>query len=334
VSAPTITAAGATYNDTTSAIQALDKSAVQYDKTAGGAVDTSNASLLGVGGTTLHNVKDGTALTDAANVGQVKTAQTDAITTANTYTDNTAANTLTSANTYTDGKIAVAGAITDALGNNTAGAIGGGSIYNSATGTISNPTITAAGGTYSDTTSAIQALDKSAVQYDKTASGAVDTSNLTLQGANGTTIHNLNAGVAPTDAANVQQVQNAQSNAINAANVYTNSQVGNLASTTQSQIAALGSQNQAQFNTLSGQIKAAGSLASAMSGLVVNPHSASDLQVQAAVGYGSGASAVGAGATYQISNDVLLVGKMGVSTTSGVGMANRIGGAIGVSFGL
>ena len=212
--------------------------------------------------------------------------------------------------------------------------MGGGSTYNPTTGAVSAPTINAAGGTYTDTTSAIQALDKSALQYDKTATGAVDTSNTTLLGVNGTTIHNVAAGVAPTDAANVQQVQNAQSNAINAANAYTNSQVGNLAATTQVQIATLSNQNQAQFNTLSSQIKSAGSLASAMSGLVVNPHSASNTQVQAAVGYGSGAAAVAGGATYQVSNDVLLVGKVGVSTTSGVGITNRVGGAIGVSFGL
>jgi hypothetical protein len=323
VSAPTITAAGATYNDTTSAIQALDKSAVQYDKTAGGAVDTANASLLGVGGTTLHNVKDGTALTDAANVGQVKTAQTDAITTANTYTDNTAANTLTNANTYTNSKITTVTATTDTLGTTTAAGLGGGSTYNSATGTVSAPTITAAGTTYNDTTSAIQALDKSAVQYDKTAGGAVDTANLTLQGANGTIIHNVNAGVVPTDAANTQQVIDAQNNAITTANGYTNAQ-----------IASLGNQTQSQVKTLGAQIKSTGSIAAAMSGLVPNYHSASKLQVQAAIGYGSGAAGVAGGATYQINNDVLLVGKVGVSTVGNVGMADRVGGAVGISFGL
>jgi hypothetical protein len=71
-----------------------------------------------------------------------------------------------------------------------------------------------------------------------------------------------------------------------------------------------------------------------MSALIPNPHSASNIQAQAAVGYGSGAAAIGGGMTYQISNDALVVGKIAVSTTGGVGMQNRVGMAVGVSLGL
>ena len=48
------------------------------------------------------NVAAGTAATDAANVGQMQAGDAATLTSANTYTDNTATQTLTRANTYTD----------------------------------------------------------------------------------------------------------------------------------------------------------------------------------------------------------------------------------------
>jgi hypothetical protein len=63
----------------------------------------------------------------------------------------------------------------------------------------------------------VSSTDPNAVHYD---AGSKDAS-ITLQGANGTTIHNLAAGIAPTDAANVGQV----SAAITTAETYTDSQV-------------------------------------------------------------------------------------------------------------
>ena len=51
--------------------------------------------------------------------------------------------------------------------------------------------------------------DTSAVHYDTTASGAINYSSVTLKGSAGTQIHNLAAGTAPTDAANVSQVTQA-----------------------------------------------------------------------------------------------------------------------------
>lgn len=63
--------------------------------------------------------------------------------------------------------------------------------------------------------------DPTAVHYD---AGTNDTS-VTLQGQGGTQIHNVAAGTASTDAANVGQVQQAQQTAIDTSNQYTNEQV-------------------------------------------------------------------------------------------------------------
>lgn len=76
--------------------------------------------------------------------------------------------------------------------------------------------------------------DPLAVHYDSASD-----SEVTLQGANGTTIHNLAAGVAPTDAADVAQIQEALQSARNytdlkavatlsQANAYTDLAVGGL----------------------------------------------------------------------------------------------------------
>ena len=83
--------------------------------------------------------------------------------------------------------------------------------------------------------------DTSAVHYDTMASGAIDYQSVTLQGgASGTQIHNLAAGTQTTDAANVGQVQQAETSAINTSESYstdyTNSQIAPL----DNQISALG----------------------------------------------------------------------------------------------
>ena len=76
--------------------------------------------------------------------------------------------------------------------------------------------------------------DPLAVRYDDATDASV-----TLQGANGTTVRNVAAGVAPTDAANVSQINKALQSAktytdirsvatLNQANAYTDTQVGRL----------------------------------------------------------------------------------------------------------
>lgn len=78
-----------------------DALAVHYDDAT-----ASDATLTGANGTQLHNVRSGVADTDGANVGQVSAQVQQAITTANSYTDASSAQTLNWANAYTDRKIA------------------------------------------------------------------------------------------------------------------------------------------------------------------------------------------------------------------------------------
>ena len=300
---PTYTVKGTSYNNVGSALNALNAASSSSTNNLG----TSTAQSLGSGAT--YDLTTGSISAPNYNIG------------------GTGYNNVGSALTATDTKA-------DNLGSSTAQSIGGNATYDPATGNISAPTIQSAGLTHNNTTDAIQALDKAAVQYDKNSDGSVNTDNVTMQGVNGTTIHNVAAGVMGTDAANVQQVMDAQNNAINTANAYTDKQVNNLDAKTQAQIATLGNQNQQQFKALNNAIKANSSVAAAMTGLVPNYMTKSKHQVQAAVGYGAGAVGVAAGTTYQLTNDVLLVGKLGVSTTGNTGFQNRVGGAVGVSFGL
>jgi hypothetical protein len=323
VTAPTIKAAGKTLTNATDGIQALDKQTVQYGTNADGTVDYTAAAMLGKGGTQISNVKAGTLPNDAANTQQV-------------------ADGVTEAKTYAKTQDAI-------LGTSTAAGLGGGSAYDAVTGKVTAPTIKAAGKTLTNATDGIQALDKQTVQYGTNADGTVDYTTAAMLGKGGTQISNVKAGTLPNDAANTQQVTDgvtaaktyadtkslaAEQNAIKSSNGYTDTQVGNLDAKTQAQIATLGNKNQQQFKDLSNQIKSTGSIAAAMSGLVPNARSASNLQVQAALGVANGSAAIGSGLTYQVSNDTLIVGKIGVSTTKGVSMQNRVGGTVGISLGL
>ncbi|MNV44717.1 hypothetical protein D3C71_1364850 [compost metagenome] len=62
---------------------------VQYDKNADGSNNTNSLTFNpdGSGQTALHNVGAGVAPTDAVNVGQLKSGLSEAVTTANSYTD-------------------------------------------------------------------------------------------------------------------------------------------------------------------------------------------------------------------------------------------------------
>ena len=55
----------------------------------------------------------------------------------------------------------------------------------------------------------IDALDAAAVKYDKNADGSVNYDRVTLAGSSGTTISNVAAGVADTDAVNIAQLRDA-----------------------------------------------------------------------------------------------------------------------------
>jgi autotransporter adhesin len=63
-------------------------------------------TLKGANGTTISNVADGVAATDAVNKGQMDAGDASTLQSSKTYTDTTATQTLTSANAYTDAKFA------------------------------------------------------------------------------------------------------------------------------------------------------------------------------------------------------------------------------------
>ena len=123
---------------------------------------------------------------------------------------------------------AINGAQLYANANSVANALGGGSSVN-ADGTVSAPTYKLASGTYNDVGSALGALDRgvqNSVQYD-TVNGQ-RTNSITLQGgtAGPVTIHNVAAGVSPTDAVNVQQLNSGLAAMSGLDRAYTDAQVG------------------------------------------------------------------------------------------------------------
>ncbi|WP_280815316.1 YadA family autotransporter adhesin [Variovorax sp. TBS-050B] len=70
----------------------------------------------------------------------------------------------------------------------------------------------------------LQAVQNQAVKYDTNADGTVNHNSMTLQGAGGTAIHNLADGVAASDAATVNQVNQATA----ASSAYTDARAGQL----------------------------------------------------------------------------------------------------------
>lgn len=123
-----------------------DANAIHYDDSS-----KKTATLEGKGGTQIKNVADGTAPTDAANVGQVQAGDAATLKSAEQYTNNTA------------------------------------------------------------------------VTYD-----SADGKNITLKAQGGAQIHNLAAGTANTDAANVGQVKQMNAQTLQSANNYTDTRIDGL----------------------------------------------------------------------------------------------------------
>ncbi|ALN83161.1 YadA family autotransporter adhesin [Lysobacter antibioticus] len=69
----------------------------------------------------------------------------------------------------------------------------------------------------------------SSVQYDKNPDGTVNYNRISLNPAGGgTTIHNVRAGVAPTDAVNVKQLNDGMAKTLTQANHYTDQRIGDV----------------------------------------------------------------------------------------------------------
>jgi len=86
--------------------------------------------------------------------------------------------------------------------------------------------------------SAVDASQQGAIRYDAKADGSIDYTSVTLGGGKGgglraeavttTTIHNVAAGTADTDAVNVGQLHAGMQDAVNWANAYTDQRLGDL----------------------------------------------------------------------------------------------------------
>lgn len=192
-----------------SAATAVGAEAFGYQAQATAAFSTSigNGSLADQSGTVsfgngttgiyrrLVNVQDGTAPHDAMTVGQGQLVTSIFGGGASLLTD--------TAPTYTFTSPGAAGSYYD-VGSALSALDNGLNAVNTRIDNLPPPGTGGGNGT-----------DALAVHYDST-----DKSSVTLEGKDGTTIHNVSAGVAPTDAANVSQVQTAKQEAIDAANSY------------------------------------------------------------------------------------------------------------------
>lgn len=172
-------------------LQALDDNAVKYDAGSLKMTVTLGGPLSVDGGTT-----GGTRVTNLAK-GNISANSTDAVNGSQLF--GITAGLTTSLNF-------------DALGNSVANNLGGGAVYNSTTGAVSAPTYNVYGVNHNNVGSAINALQSIApVQYSDASGVATPTvisNDVTLVGATSdpVRIHNVAAGIAPTDAVNVSQL--------------------------------------------------------------------------------------------------------------------------------
>lgn len=220
----TASADNATALGANSAASAVDSVALGANSIA----DRANTVSIGAAGAErqLVNVAAGTADTDAANVFQLNTL---------------------------------------------AGALGGGASF--AGGVFTAPTYSIQGGSYRDVGSAFAAVDGRLTDlYGRVGAGAANSVTYTdasqtqvaLQGAGGTRVSNVAAGTAPTDAANVAQVQSGDAQTLRSANAYTDSRVTQMLAAPTEAINELRDDMNWRFNKQDRRIDKLGAMTSAM----------------------------------------------------------------------
>lgn len=199
-----------------------------YDPTTG----TVTAGLV-VGGATYNNVNDA--------LQAVNTVATQAKTTVSSG-NNIVVTTTTNADGSANYQVATSNdlSVNSVTAGNTVVGVGGVSVDGGPNGSVSlsntgldngGNTIThvAAGvnGTDAVNVNQLNGIAAGGVQYDKNANGSVNTSSITLNpgGTGGTTIHNVAAGMAPTDAVNVSQLTTGMANTLGQANAYTDARL-------------------------------------------------------------------------------------------------------------
>ncbi len=172
--------------------------AVMYDKNADGTANFGQATLAGAGGTTLSNVKAGVADMDAVNVSQLKGSgligDDGKSIAAVTYDRN-------ADGTPNYGSVTLGHGEGPTQLKNVADATDDGDAVNlkqlKDAGLVA-PVDPANPGT---------GVTSLAVTYDKHADGTANFDQITLKGADGTTLSNVKAGVADMDAVNVGQLK-------------------------------------------------------------------------------------------------------------------------------
>jgi autotransporter adhesin len=198
---------------------------VQYSNAAtpttpNGGVPTNDLTLVGAAAIPvgLHNVAAGTIApgsTDAVNGGQIYGL---ALTAANavsydTGADGTRANTVTLAGGNAVAPVTLRNVAPGAVAAGSTEAVNGGQLYST----------TQAVATAQGTADAAMALGNNSVQY-----GAGRTSVTFNAGGTATVLSNVGAGVSPTDAANVGQLNAGLSSTLGSANAYTDGRIAAL----------------------------------------------------------------------------------------------------------
>jgi autotransporter adhesin len=218
-----ITLAGGTAGSTIANVKAGALSATSMDAVNGSQLYATNQNVTkNTGDITTLNTQITTINGQLADAVKYDSSVHDKVTlaggTAGTTITNVKAGGISS--TSTD---AINGSQLYNTASSTAAALGGGSSVN-ADGTVKKPSYNVAGSTYGDVGSALAAVDAKAatgsvdgIKYDTSAHDKV-----TFNGANGTTLSNVNAGKADKDAVNVAQLKAAGLN-IDTSGTVTNS---------------------------------------------------------------------------------------------------------------
>ncbi|KFG98576.1 hypothetical protein GQ56_0103440 [Burkholderia paludis] len=283
--------------------------AVMYDRLADGSPNLGSVTLGGIGhaAVTLTNVANGTVnatSTDAVNGSQLYALQTQV----DDISGRLGPVTAKPGNGYFDGTDASqdAAATTPVYAGSGAGNTAGGSGAAVADGVNSGTALGSNAGVSADNAVALG------------AGSVADRANSVSVGAAGSerTITNVAAGTAPTDAANVQQVNDA----LKSANSYTDSSVGALSSSMNQRFDDTNRAiNQVAKNAYAG-------IAAAMAMPNLTPSGPGKTVVAAGGATYKGGSAIAAGATYRSRDGKWLMnGALSITSTGDAGVRAQVG---------
>jgi trimeric autotransporter adhesin len=291
-----------------------------------GGLTINPSSNIDMGGNAVHNIggaggAGGATGTDVAG-GQLSATSTDAVNGSQLFSTNQAVAAL-------DTRVNTAGT---SVANN----FGGGSTYNPTTGVVSAPSYTVNGGTYKDVGSAIGAIGGTITENNtgnRPAASATGANSVAIgAGSNATRDNSVDfggrqlTGIAPgtqdTDAGTVGQLRQATADSKG----YTDGQIRQATADskgyTDRAIASLDAKSQKM-------ISAVGAMAMAAAALQPNARAEGAWSISAAAATYGGEGAIAAGINYQVSNQVLVNARIGLTSNG----PSKTGAAIGVSWG-